>query len=119
MEHRCFVYILTNCHHTALYVGVTNDLVRRVREHRTETTPNHNQYITSTNWGNFQETSDVVAAIAREKEIKGGSREKKITRVNAMNPDWRDPFDDLISFLAAPRPMCTMMGDCFRLFSSQ
>jgi len=44
----------------------------------------------------YEETSDVVAAIAREKQIKGGSREKKIALVNAMNPDWRDLFDDLI-----------------------
>jgi putative endonuclease len=43
-----------------------------------------------------EETSDIHAAIAREKQIKAGSRERKIALVNAMNPDWRDPFDDLI-----------------------
>ena len=96
MEHRCFVYVLTNRHHTALYVGVTNDLVRRVREHRTKIASGFTTRYNVDKLVYFEETSDVVAAIAREKEIKGGSREKKIPRVNAMNPDWRDPFDDLI-----------------------
>jgi putative endonuclease len=96
MEHRCFVYILTNRHHTALYVGVTNDLVRRVREHRTKIASGFTTRYNVDKLVYFEETSDVVAAIAREKQIKGGSREKKIALVNAINPDWRDLFDDLI-----------------------
>ncbi len=96
MEHRYFVYIRTNRHHTALYVGVTNDLVRRVREHRTKIASGFTTRYNVDELVYFEETSDVVAAIAREKQIKGGSREKKIALVNAMNPDWRDPFDDLI-----------------------
>ncbi len=96
MDHRYFVYILTNRHHTALYVGVTNDLVRRVHEHRTKTASTFTARYNVDKLVYFEETSDVVAAIAREKQIKGGSREKKIALVNAMNPDWRDLFDDLI-----------------------
>jgi putative endonuclease len=96
MEHRYFVYILTNRHHTALYVGVTNDLVRRVHEHRTKIASGFTTRYNVDKLVYFEETSDVVAAIAREKQIKGGSREKKIALVNAINPDWRDLFDDLI-----------------------
>jgi putative endonuclease len=96
MEHRYFVYILTNRHHTALYVGVTNDLVRRVHEHRTKIASGFTTRYNVDKLVYFEETSDVVAAIAREKQIKGGSREKKIALVNARNPDWRDLFDDLI-----------------------
>jgi len=96
MEHRYFVYILTNGHHTALYVGVTNDLVRRVHEHRTKIASGFTTRYNVDKLVYFEETSDVVGAIAREKQIKGGSREKKIALVNAMNPDWRDLFDDLI-----------------------
>ena len=96
MEHRYFVYILTNRHHTALYVGVTNDLVRRVHEHRTKIASGFTTRYNVDKLVYFEETSDVVGAIAREKQIKGGSREKKIALVNAMNPDWRDLFDDLI-----------------------
>ena len=95
MEHRYFVYIRTNRHHTALYVGVTNALVRRVREHRTKIASGFTTRYNVDELVYFEETSDVVAAIAREKQIKG-RREKKIALVNAMNPDWRDLFDDLI-----------------------
>jgi len=96
MEHRCFVYILTNRHHTALYVGVTNDLVRRVHEHRTKIASGFTTRYNVDKLVYYDETSDVVAAIAREKQIKGGSREKKVELVNAMNPDWRDLSDDLV-----------------------
>jgi len=96
MEHRCFVYILTNRHHTALYVGVTNDLVRRVHMHRTKIASGFTTRYNVDKLVYYDETSDVVAAIAREKQIKGGSREKKVELVNAMNPDWRDLSDDLV-----------------------
>ena len=96
MGHRYFVYILTNRHHTALYVGVTNDLVRRVHEHRTKIASTFTTRYNVDKLVFFEETGDVRAAIAREKQIKGGSRANKIALVNAFNPDWRDLFDDLL-----------------------
>jgi len=96
MNNRYFVYILTNLHHTALYVGVTNDLVRRVHEHRTKTASAFTTRYNVDRLVFFEETNDVNAAIAREKQLKAGSREKKIALVNARNPDWRDLFGDLI-----------------------
>jgi putative endonuclease len=96
VDHRYFTYILTNRHHTVLYVGVTNDLVRRVHEHRNKIASSFTTRYNVEKLVFFEESSDVQAAIAREKQIKAGSREKKVALVNAMNPDWRDLFDDLI-----------------------
>jgi putative endonuclease len=71
MAHRYFVYVLTNRHHTALYVGVTN-MVRRVHEHRTKIASGFTTRYNVDKLVYFEETSDVVGAIAREKQIKGG-----------------------------------------------
>ena len=90
MEHRCFVYILTNRHHTALYVGVTNDLVRRVHEHRTKIASGFTTRYNVDKLVYFEETSDVVGAIAREKQIKAWSRSKKVALIEGCNPTWRD-----------------------------
>jgi len=95
MEHRYFVYIMTNRHHTVLYTGVTNDLVRRVFQHRDKTIPGLTSRYNLDKLVFFEETSDVLAAIAREKQIKGGSRRKKIALIEGMNPGWRDLYDDL------------------------
>jgi putative endonuclease len=95
MDHRYFVYILTNRHHTALYVGVTNDLVRRVHEHRTKMASAFTTRYNVSELVYFEESSDVRAAIAREKQIKAGSREKKIALVDSMNPDWHDLYQGL------------------------
>ena len=69
MDHRYFVYILTNRHHTALYVGVTNDLIRRVHEHRTKIASTFTARYNVDRLVFFEETSDVQAAIAREKRL--------------------------------------------------
>ncbi|MFL5537827.1 MAG: GIY-YIG nuclease family protein [Longimicrobiaceae bacterium] len=84
-----YIYILSNASRT-LYVGVTNDLVRRVWEHRQGAKPGFTAkyHVTQLVW--FEETVNVAAAIAREKQIKGWKREKKIALVSATNPQWRD-----------------------------
>ena len=95
MDHRYFIYILTNRHHTVLYVGVTNDLCRRINEHRTKIASVFATRYNVTKLVYFEEFDDVNAAIAREKQLKAGSRERKIELINSMNPDWRDLYDDL------------------------
>jgi putative endonuclease len=95
MEHRYFVYIMTNRHHTVLYTGVTNDLVRRVSQHREKTTAGFTSRYNVDKLVFYEQTSDALAAIAREKQIKGGSRRKKITLIDVMNPQRRDLYDDL------------------------
>ena len=90
------VYTMTNVHHTVLYTGVTNNLQRRVLEHRegkTAFAKKHN--ITTLVF--FECGDDINAAIAREKQIKGGSRQKKIDRINSMNPDRKDLFEEYFS----------------------
>lgn len=88
-----YVYILSNASRT-LYVGVTNDLIRRMWEHKEKTRDGFAaQYnVTQLVW--FEETVNVAAAIAREKQIKGWKREKKIALVSAANPTWRDLSQD-------------------------
>jgi putative endonuclease len=96
MEPRYFVYIMTNAHHTVLYTGVTGSLVPRVYQHRTHALPGFTSQYNVEKLVFFKEASDAAAAIAREKQIKGGSRRKKIALVNAMNPIWRDLYEDII-----------------------
>jgi putative endonuclease len=89
------VYIMTNQYHTVLYTGVTNDLPRRVFEHRSGQSTFTKMY-KATKLVYFEIGSDVNAAIAREKQIKAGSRQKKIDLINTMNPEWRDLYEDLV-----------------------
>ncbi len=84
-----YVYILTNRVRT-LYVGVTNDLVRRVYEHKHGLADGFTRKY-NVHWlVYYEETTDVEAAIAREKQIKRWRRSKKTALVEGMNPEWRD-----------------------------
>ena len=89
------VYILTNSAGTVLYTGVTNDLKRRVYEHKEKLVPGFTKRYNAALLVYYEATEDVYAAIAREKQIKGGSRRKKLALIAAMNPSWRDLYDEL------------------------
>jgi putative endonuclease len=84
-----YVYVLTN-RTRRLYVGVTNDLVRRVWEHKQKRVPGFTTTYNLTWLAYYEATSDVHAALAREKQIKAWGRKKKIALVETMNPGWRD-----------------------------
>jgi putative endonuclease len=73
-----------------LYTGVTNDLERRVNEHKSGAVPGFTKRYRIDRLVYFQETSDVAAAIAAEKQIKGLIRPKKIALIEEENPTWRD-----------------------------
>jgi putative endonuclease len=75
METLFFVYILTNRHHTVLYTGVTNNLVRRIYEHREKVTPGFTNRYNVNELVYYETMADARSAIAREKQIKGGSRQ--------------------------------------------
>jgi putative endonuclease len=77
-----------------LYTGVTNDLRRRVQEHKRKLVPGFTQRYNITQLVYYEETPDVRAAITREKQIKGWLRAKKIALVESMNPGWRDLSDE-------------------------
>ncbi len=88
-ERRYYVYIMTNQVRT-LYVGVTNDLVRRVYEHKRKLVPGFTSKYNLTWLAYYEETSEVASAIAREKQVKGWRRSQKVELIESMNPRWKD-----------------------------
>jgi putative endonuclease len=84
-----FVYIMTNCSKT-LYIGVTNNLMRRVREHKTRIGSGFTAKYKLDRLVYFERFQDVHNAIEREKRIKGWLRIKKIALIVSLNPAWRD-----------------------------
>ena len=93
-NHYC-VYIMTNPKHTVLYTGVTNDLQRRAAEHKNGTGSTFTGRYHITRLVYYECGDDINAAIAREKQIKAGSRKKKEALINEFNPEWNDLFDEL------------------------
>jgi putative endonuclease len=92
-EKQYFVYIMTTLTNTALYTGVTNDLHRRVLEHRSCTGSSFASRYKLYKLVYYEAGSNIEVAIGREKQIKGGSRKKKIELINSINPSWDDLFD--------------------------
>ena len=92
-----YVYMLTNAHKNVIYTGITNDLVRRVYEHKHHLdkgsyTDQYNlEYLVY-----FETTSDVKAAIERKKQIKGWSRKRKDKLIETKNPDWNDLWESIL-----------------------
>lgn len=84
-----FVYMMTNRSRT-LYTGVTNNLERRVYQHKLKQIPGFTAKYNITRLVYYEESSDILAAIAREKAIKGWLRSKKIALIESVNPDWQD-----------------------------
>ena len=95
MPRQYYVYIMTNSYNTVLYTGVTSDLARRVCDHKHGRGSRFTSRYKVSKLVYYEVTSDVRAAISREKQIKGGSRQKKIALVEAMNPEWRDLYEEL------------------------
>jgi putative endonuclease len=89
-ERKFFVYIMTNLQNTTLYTGVTNDLPRRVQEHKRGEGGKFSKRYNLKKLVYIEVCEDIHAAIAREKQIKGGSRMKKLVLIEEMNPEWRD-----------------------------
>ncbi len=85
-----YVYLLTNWNNKVMYLGVTNNLERRLYEHKNKLVKGFTEKYNVNKLVYFEETQDVTAAIAREKEIKKWRREKKNQLVNRMNPNWKD-----------------------------
>ena len=97
---RYFVYVLSSTGRT-LYVGVTNDLERRLYQHRTGSGSSFTDQYRVGRLVHFEETSDVHAALAREKEIKGWRRSKKIALIESTNPSWSDLAADWLDVPAS------------------
>jgi putative endonuclease len=97
MKEKYFVYILTNKNNTVLYTGVTNNLLRRVWEHKNKIHKGFTEKYNCNKLVWFEAYDDIYNAIKREKQIKSGSRKKKIDLINSLNPLWLDLYDKLIN----------------------
>ena len=95
MEKQFYVYIMTNKINSVLYTGITNDLKRRVYEHREKLAEGFTKRYSLTKLVYYEIFHDSINAIQREKQIKSGSRQKKVELIHAMNPEWKDLYDDL------------------------
>ena len=95
-----FTYILTNKTHTVLYVGVTSNLPRRILEHKEKKYQNSFSRRYNVDqlvyWESFQEIGD---AIMRERQLKGGSRQKKLDLINRLNPQWTDLYESIVDIM--------------------
>lgn len=91
-----YVYIMTNTHNTVLYTGMTNDLVRRVYEHKNGFGSTFTKKYNVHKLVYYEIGNDINAVIAREKQIKGGSRKKKTDLINSLNPEWKDLYEKII-----------------------
>jgi putative endonuclease len=90
-----YVYILASERNGTLYIGVTNDLVRRVFEHKEGAVKGFTKTYKVHNLVYFEQFDDPVRAISREKTMKGWSRRWKINKIQEGNPTWRDLYDEI------------------------
>ena len=95
MSRRFFVYILTNGPRGVLYVGVTNDLIRRLSEHKAKLVPEFTEAYGVVLLVYYEEYSSILEARAREATLKRWRRAWKIALVDKFNPTWRDLSDEL------------------------
>lgn len=95
MEKQYYIYIITNTRNTVLYTGVTSDLKKRVYEHKYKLVSGFTKKYNIIKLVYYEIFNDIYNAILREKQIKGGSRQKKINLINKMNPNWQDLYEDL------------------------
>jgi putative endonuclease len=91
-----FIYIMTNKYNTVLYNGVTNNLMRRVWEHKEGFGSTFTNRYRVEKLVYYESYENINLAIEREKQIKGGSRQKKINLINGFNPNWNDLYEEMI-----------------------
>ena len=95
MGKQYYVYIMTNRNNTVLYTGVTNNLIRRIYEHKEKLVDGFAKKYNVTKLVYYEVFEDIENAIYREKQIKAGSRQKKIDLINRMNRGRRDLYGEL------------------------
>ena len=95
MERTFYVYILASRRNGTLYVGVTNDLVRRIGEHKSKLVPGFTRKYNVDKLVYFEEYASILEARARERALKRWDRAWKLALIEAMNPRWRDLSDEL------------------------
>jgi len=96
MPKKSFTYILFNHRKGTLYVGVTSDLIRRIREHKEKINEGFTKKYGVDKLGYYEEHTSIVSAIEREKKLKRFKRTEKLRLIESSNPDWRDMFFELV-----------------------
>jgi putative endonuclease len=86
---------MTNKGNSTLYTGITNDLKRRIYEHKEKLVEGFTKKYNITKLVYYEIYDDTESAINREKQIKGGSRQNKIDLINSQNPDWHELYEEL------------------------
>jgi len=89
-----YVYIMTNKHNTVLYTGITDELKRRIYEHKEKLVDGFTKKYNVTKLIYYEVFEDPENAISREKQIKAGSRRKKIELINSINRKWLDLYEE-------------------------
>ena len=87
---KSYVYILFNKKNGTLYTGITSDLKKRLYQHKNKIYEGFTSKYDVTKLGYYEVYNDIKAAIEREKQIKGGSRKKKLLLIERQNPEWKD-----------------------------
>jgi len=95
-EQQYYVYILFNKKNGTLYVGFTGDIVKRVWQHKNKIYDGFTKKYNVDKLGYYEIFSDVNYAISREKQLKAGSRKKKLELIEIGNPNWIDLYDDIV-----------------------
>lgn len=95
MNKQYYVYMMTNERDTVIYTGVTNDLKRRVFEHKEKLAKGFTKKYNVTKLVYYEVFDSIENAIMREKQIKSGTRQRKIDLINSMNTEWRDLYQEL------------------------
>jgi len=90
-----YVYILSNKYNNVLYVGITNDLIRRVYEHKNKLVDGFTEKYNVDKLVYYELFNDPINAITREKQLKGYSRKKKVELITSFNPEWEDLYETL------------------------
>jgi putative endonuclease len=93
MSRQYYVYMMTNKYNTVLYTGITNSLKRRIYEHKEKLVAGFTNKYNITKLVYYEVFDDPENAICREKQIKSGSRQKKIQLITSMNKEWRDLYE--------------------------
>ena len=96
MENQYYIYILSNKNNTVLYTGVTNNLIRRVQEHKNKLCDGFTKKYNVDKLVYYEVCTDSLIAIAREKQIKAGSRKKKVILIESMNVGWVDLYSSIV-----------------------
>ena len=95
MNQQYHVYMMTNKFDSVIYTGITSDLKKRIYEHKEKLVAGFTAKYNIAKLVYYEVFADPENAILREKQIKGGSRRKKIDLINKTNKDWRDLYDEI------------------------